>query len=156
VSGIPCEVGPYGLGWPRRVRWPFAAGILDGELSAATGLERVKAVFEARGRVDGATFLGVFDRLALEGRSLLAEPWTVRRQALEASVRRVAEPRVRLVPTHPTQWIAWGGEGVVLKDPQAPYRPGERTRAWLKLKARAGGNVTAEQLATALRGGAPR
>jgi hypothetical protein len=27
-----------------------------------------------------------------------------------------------------------GGEGIVLKDPASPYRPGERSPAWLKLK----------------------
>jgi ATP-dependent DNA ligase len=30
-----------------------------------------------------------------------------------------------------------GGEGVALKDPQSEYRPGEATKAWLKVKARA-------------------
>src|SRR5262249_81215 len=27
-----------------------------------------------------------------------------------------------------------GGEGTVLKDPPSPYRPAERSRAWLKLE----------------------
>src|SRR5262249_44515026 len=60
----------------RRVRWPFAARVLDGELCAATELEGQGGV--------GGPLLGVFDCLALDGRSLLAEPWTLRRVVLFA------------------------------------------------------------------------
>jgi bifunctional non-homologous end joining protein LigD len=31
---------------------------------------------------------------------------------------------------------AWGGEGIVLKDRRAPYRPGQRSPDWLKVKQR--------------------
>jgi ATP-dependent DNA ligase len=47
------------------------------------------------------------------------------------------------------QWTAWGGEGIVLKVPDVPYRPGERTRAWLKLKAGKGSDVDPALLAKA-------
>jgi hypothetical protein len=31
-------------------------------------------------------------------------------------------------------WVAWGGEGIVLKEPTSIYRPGIRSPAWLKVK----------------------
>jgi ATP-dependent DNA ligase len=37
-------------------------------------------------------------------------------------------------PTLYATWVGMGGEGIVLKDPASRYRPGERSRAWLKLK----------------------
>jgi len=42
----------------------------------------------------------------------------------------VTEDAVHLYET----WVGMGGEGTVLKDPASPYRPGERSPAWLKLK----------------------
>jgi len=33
-------------------------------------------------------------------------------------------------------WVGWGGESIVLKDRRAPYRPGERSPEWLKVKQR--------------------
>jgi ATP-dependent DNA ligase len=85
------------------------------------------------------------------------KPWTVRRQVLEQLLATPPDPRIRLVPTTTNagqlwaQWTAWGGEGIVLKDPAAPYQPGERTRAWLKLKARMGGDAPPELLVAARR-----
>ena len=32
--------------------------------------------------------------------------------------------------------VAWGGEGIVLKDRRSPYRPGLRSPHWLKVKSR--------------------
>jgi hypothetical protein len=49
-------------------------------------------------------------------------------------------PGICLVPVTedaPALWDAWvglGGEGIVLKERTAPYRPGMRSPAWLKLK----------------------
>jgi hypothetical protein len=37
-----------------------------------------------------------------------------------------------------------GGEGIVLKDPSAPYRPGRRSSAWLKVKERVALEVLVE------------
>ena len=47
-----------------------------------------------------------------------------------AGIVPVAEDTARLYET----WVGMGGEGVVLKEPTAPYRPGARSSAWLKLK----------------------
>src|SRR6266480_6392802 len=69
-----------------------------------------------------------FDILALDDRSLLEEPFERRRAELEELV--VAKP-VELTPTtrDPAQAEPWlqGAEGVVAKQLDAPYRPGERT-----------------------------
>jgi ATP-dependent DNA ligase len=68
-----------------------------------------------------------FDVLANDGETLLELPFAQRRAALEALV---AEP-VELTPT--TRDVAdaepWlhGAEGVIAKELDAPYRPGERT-----------------------------
>jgi ATP-dependent DNA ligase len=68
-----------------------------------------------------------FDLLANDGETLLELPFVERRAALEALV---AEP-VELTPT--TREVAdaepWlhGAEGVIAKELDAPYRPGERT-----------------------------
>src|SRR5262249_51499823 len=55
----------------------------------------------------------------------------------------LAAPRVTITPVAQDAVALWsayvedlGGEGIVLKDPAAPYRPGERTDAWLKVKRR--------------------
>ena len=75
----------------------------------------------------------VFDVLAIAGRRIMREPWTARRGRLAALIGELAEPRIQLVPAEDARalgksWVdEWGGEGIVLKDRQAPYRPGVRT-----------------------------
>ena len=41
--------------------------------------------------------------------------------------------------------MGWGGEGIVLKEPTAIYRPGIRSAAWLKVKPK----VTLEVIVSA-------
>jgi ATP-dependent DNA ligase len=64
-----------------------------------------------------------------------------RRARLETLLCPTLDPRVQLVPAIADAralWRAWvdqhGGEGIVLKDLRAPYRPGIRSAAWLKMK----------------------
>jgi ATP dependent DNA ligase domain len=72
----------------------------------------------------------------------LTEPWVDRRKRLEDLGSDLPASHVTLVAyTHDaaqlwTTWVAWGGEGIVLKDARAPYRPGLRSPDWLKLKQR--------------------
>ncbi len=79
-----------------------------------------------------ATFMA-FDLLAHEDQTLLDRPWTERRTALE---ELVAAP-VALTPVvhsaaEAEPWLH-GAEGVIAKEADAPYRPGERT-AMVKVK----------------------
>src|SRR5688572_6186271 len=86
-----------GLAWLREIRWPAASAVLDGEAVAGDGSQGIQAVFQARHRSGNLMAFTVFDLLTLEGRSLIAEPWTTRRELLEDLLH--APPRgVCLVP----------------------------------------------------------
>jgi bifunctional non-homologous end joining protein LigD len=130
-----------GLTWLRTVAWPFAQGILDGELCAATGMEGILGVFEARKQAGAPVAFLAFDLLEIDGREVMSEPWTDRRKRLEdlgaelpapVGLVTVADDAARVWAT----WVGWGGEGIVLKDRRAPYTPGVRTPHWLKVKQR--------------------
>src|SRR5215469_12639329 len=81
----------------------------------------------------------VFDLLADGEASLLDEPWTKRRQALERRLKGATNSTIRISETSPdgpgmlarARDDAW--EGVIAKRTDAPYDPGHRSRAWLKL-----------------------
>jgi DNA ligase-1 len=129
-----------GMAWLRDITWPFDSAILDGEACAGDGLEGIHAVFSERRRPDGAMSLFFFDLLALDAQIVMREPWRDRRKRLEDVLERARRPRVGIVPVADDaaqlyeMWVGMGGEGVVLKQPDAPYRPGARSSAWLKLK----------------------
>lgn len=78
----------------------------------------------------------VFDLLAVGGHSLIEVPFAERRSALEELAPDLG-PSVALTPavTDPVQAQQWldGGEGVVAKRLDAPYRPGKR-EGWAKIK----------------------
>lgn len=84
--------------------------------------------------------LMLFDVLWLDGRSLLTEPYQRRRAALEALP--LAGTRVVVPPVWPgstaEQALAWtrdeGLEGLIAKRLGSPYRPGVRSRDWIKIK----------------------
>ena len=126
--------------------------LFDGEVLAHRD-GRVLRFFElqrrlGRKQVDGElrrqvpVVLVVFDVLWLDGRTLLDEPLTARRQLLEGLglghpflLARVEEATD---PTHLDRIFAEtrerGNEGLMVKDPLSPYTPGRRGLAWLKLK----------------------
>ena len=80
-----------------------------------------------------------FDVLGLDGRSLCDEPWRRRREVLER-LGQAAGPSWTVAPSFDDVEAArdatarHGLEGVVVKDAAAPYRPGVRSRAWIKIK----------------------
>jgi bifunctional non-homologous end joining protein LigD len=84
----------------------------------------------------------VFDLLRDGARSLTALPLAERRQRLEAAVPAGAETGVlRLAPQVAgdggallAQAQAEGWEGLIVKDARSPYREGQRTREWRKMK----------------------
>ncbi len=83
-----------------------------------------------------------FDLLHLDGRDLVDVP-AAERFALMASVLPPGAVVPRLVTDDPAQVhrflaevLAQGHEGVVVKDPAAPYAAGKRGAAWIKVKPR--------------------
>mgnify|MGYP003609229053 CR=1 FL=1 len=85
----------------------------------------------------------IFDILHLDGEDLNALPWTARRGVLEEllpakSGIAVAPPVYRDLDPATLLEVAdeLGIEGVVAKRADSPYRPGRRTREWLKAPIR--------------------
>jgi len=77
-----------------------------------------------------------FDVLHLDGEDLLGQPLSVRSQALARAVpERWRAPRATSdVEAFAADALVRGHEGVVVKDPTAPYDAGRRGGAWLKVK----------------------
>ncbi len=119
--------------------------ILDGETltlgedGAARPFAETMSRFGARGARDARLAVWFFDVLHAEGRELLDEPLSVRREVLA----RVAGDRVvggavtsdaveaeRVM----AEALASGHEGVVVKALDAPYAAGRRGRHWVKVK----------------------
>ena len=128
------------MAWLRDIAWPFQSAVFDGEACAGDGHEGIHSVFVERKRPHGDMAIVLFDLVHLQTRSVMREPWRDRRKRLEDLVAGHRLPRIGLVPVTKDApglyetWVGMGGEGIVLKDPDSPYRPGERSPAWLKLK----------------------
>lgn len=132
---------------------PAREAVLDGEVIALRDSGRPEA-FQVTGartaagadptteavRVPLTAYF--FDLLALDGQTLLDEPLSVRRDALEETV-----PADQLIPRVVTadpaeaarfadSAVAAGHEGVVIKRLDAPWAVGRRGRDWIKVKPR--------------------
>ncbi len=129
--------------------------IVEGEavaLDAAGRLRPFQDVSRRRGRkTDLAAMtkeipitLELFDCLAADGASVMDESLDVRRARLATMVKGDDGP-VRLSTTETAttvermeaffdQAVADGAEGIMCKDPQAPYKAGSRGFAWIKFK----------------------
>ena len=124
------------------------AFVLDGELAvpADGGLSfdaLLQRIHPAASRVkklaaDTPAIFVAFDLLAdTDGRSLIACPLETRREKLEALAQRYfpRHPRIRLSPitrslSQAAKWLAQTGaalDGIIAKQRDSPYRPGERT-----------------------------
>jgi len=124
---------------------PAISAVLDGELARFD--ERLVSRFDflprhQTGTVATPPLYAAFDLLELDGVSLLDDPLKTRRQTLERLLERTA-PLLFPVRRLGADGLAAfaeaerrGWEGVVAKDPQSPYRPGERTDAWIKTEVR--------------------
>lgn len=81
-----------------------------------------------------------FDILLDGDAPVMAEPWHVRRKHLEKRLARQLSDHVWLSPSTPDgvammdEARKGGWEGVIVKDVDAPYQPGKRSKSWLKLK----------------------
>ncbi|HEX2235460.1 MAG TPA: non-homologous end-joining DNA ligase [Actinomycetota bacterium] len=125
--------------------------VLDGEIVALEGgrpsFERLQSRINLRNardveraaRAAPVTYIA-FDLIYLDGRSLTERPLEERKTLLEevvvASERvRVSSPCIESEGTALLQAVEqWGLEGIVAKRKGCPYRPGRRTRDWLKIK----------------------
>ncbi len=84
--------------------------------------------------------LYLFDILFLNDESLIAKPYTQRRQILAQTAGKIALSN-QTVTEQPAQAegffkeaIAAGHEGLMAKKPDSPYTPGRRGKRWLKIK----------------------
>lgn len=119
---------------------PADTALVDGEIVAGAGLDGFSALQKAI-RHSGPFIYYVFDLLHLDGQDITGEPLGKRRKALERLLRPV--PPLGLVQAsqilHDDPGRALdavcdaGGEGIVSKRVDAPYRGG-RSGTWLKLK----------------------
>jgi bifunctional non-homologous end joining protein LigD len=125
--------------------------ILDGEIAAldAAGRPSFQRLQERMHLADRASALRkaaevpasylVFDVLHLDGDSLLPRPWTERRSVLDAL--ELGGPSWATTPSFPgagTELLetarARRMEGVIAKRLDSPYLPGQRSKAWRKVK----------------------
>lgn len=110
-----------------------------------TRLGRKDASGELRARLPAS--LVVFDILERDGRALLDEPLAERQRVLRelplaaplrfALGRELRESGDDLVAALDREFAASrdrGNEGLMVKDPRSPYRPGRRGMEWLKVK----------------------
>jgi bifunctional non-homologous end joining protein LigD len=116
------------------------SALLDGEIVAGAGLDGFAALKDAIS-AGGPCLCYAFDLLSLDGTDLTGKPLTQRREALERLLAK-ATPRGMLRPSpifdgDPVmvleQVAAAGGEGLVSKRTDAPYRAG-RGGDWIKTK----------------------
>lgn len=145
ITGVYPELGPIG----ESVAADAAA--LDGEIIAFDSagqpsferLQRrmnVSAPHEvAAARREVPVAYVVFDLLACDGRSLLRDPYTERREALAQVLSdgprwQVPEPQIGGGAELLAVTGELGLEGIVAKRLSSTYQPGRRSRDWLKVK----------------------
>jgi ATP-dependent DNA ligase len=135
-------------------QWPPGT-LVDGELVAfdAAGRPDLRLLLRRHGLADTwriaqaprwcPVVYVVFDLLYHGGRCLMGEPLSRRREALAVLCSDAAVPGVLFSAgivgagrAFYTAALAAGQEGIVAKVLSAPYRPGRRSAAWLKIKPR--------------------
>jgi bifunctional non-homologous end joining protein LigD len=122
---------------------PAPTLVLDGEVVVfdAEGVSRF-GLLQRRAEGASAPIYVVFDCLHARGRNLMPLPFVERREVLQTEVRET--PALRLARRLADDGLRAfaearrrGLEGVIGKDPAAPYLPGVRSPAWCKVKVRA-------------------
>jgi bifunctional non-homologous end joining protein LigD len=129
---------------PAFAELPAQTALIDGEIVAGAGLHGFSAL-KAAITAGGPFRFYAFDLLHLDGRDIASAPLTTRRKALERLFGDVPpEGALQLSPFAEGDLDAvWdavcktGGEGLIAKLRDAPYRSGRGT-AWLKIKCEQG------------------
>ena len=119
---------------------PCKSALIDGEVMAGAGLTGFAAL-QASIKVGGPLRFYAFDLIELDGKSLAGKPLTDRREALQnllsdVPVRGMVQMSPAIDGDAATAFAAVceaGGEGLVSKLADAPYRSG-RSAAWVKTK----------------------
>lgn len=126
-----------------------ASAILDGEIVCLDSkgrpvfsdvIRRMQHPKNAKLQKKSPAVCCLFDCLYLDGRSILRDPWTLRRAWLKDIIRpdtpyrfsdsfASGEDLLNAAREH-------GLEGIMAKETSAPYTPGRRSRAWVKIKLR--------------------
>jgi len=131
------------------LRFPKGQYVIDGELVILgdDGLETFDAlqnrIHPAESRInmlaeETPARYRAFDLLAVGKRKALKDPFDARREALKTLIEKAKDPgSVELTPlvgdpAEAEPWLA-SGEGVIAKQIDAPYRPGER-KGMVKVK----------------------
>src|SRR6185436_6273465 len=82
----------------------------------------------------------VFDCLYLDGRPIVNEPLTRRREWLEDAIKKDSAYRVSGIVDDGSAFLVavkqMGLEGIMAKQRHSTYQPGKRSDAWLKVKTR--------------------
>ena len=93
-----------------------------------------------RARAKHAVVCYVFDCLYLDGRPIVNEPLTRRREWLQDAIKKGSAYRVSEVVEEGAAFFQavkeMGLEGIMAKQRNSPYLPGKRSDSWLKIKAR--------------------
>jgi DNA ligase D-like protein (predicted ligase)/DNA ligase D-like protein (predicted polymerase)/DNA ligase D-like protein (predicted 3'-phosphoesterase) len=128
------------------------SGLFDGEIVCldengkpvfADVIDRMRQKSETgieRARTSHAAVCYLFDCLYLDGRPVVNEPLTRRREWLEDAIKKGTAFRIsEAVPEGAALFEAakqMGLEGVMAKQRASTYAPGKRSDSWLKIKAR--------------------
>jgi DNA ligase D-like protein (predicted ligase)/DNA ligase D-like protein (predicted polymerase)/DNA ligase D-like protein (predicted 3'-phosphoesterase) len=129
-----------------------ASGLFDGEIVCleADGRPHFKNVIHrmqqttdggiARARAKHPAFCYLFDCLYLDGRAIINEPLTRRREWLQDAVKKDVPYRAsEVIEDGPAFFEAvkeMGLEGMMAKQRNSTYLPGKRSDSWLKIKTR--------------------
>jgi bifunctional non-homologous end joining protein LigD len=115
--------------------------VLDGEIAIlkGDGVSNFGALQNWRSEADGQLIYYVFDLLWLNGYDLMPLPLSRRRAILASLVPQDGPLRIsQNFDTTGTEFLAaaakMGLEGIIAKRADSPYKPGERSHDWLKIK----------------------
>lgn len=116
----------------------FSSGRPDFSSLAAREHQKQKIKVDYLSKVNPASYI-VFDILYVEGRSVMEQPLSVRKEILKEEL--LEDDLISIIGTFPKDGVAYfkaalkmGLEGVVGKRASSIYQPGVRSPNWMKIK----------------------